>query len=292
VTYELKLIDDALATLGEGPCWDAVSQLLYWVDIVEKRVYVYDPAKQTKRMIQLELSPGTIVPRKSGGVALAMDRGFYALDLETEELTLLADIPTEPVGNRFNDGKCDAAGRFWAGTMPLAGSEPDGSLYSLEQDHSVRHQLGGIRCSNGIAWNADNTVMYYIDSLTRQVEAFDFNLDTGEIGNRRSVIRIPEGEGLPDGMTIDSDGMLWVAQWDGHKVSRWNPHSGERLEEIPLPAARVTSCTFGGEQLDELYITTARNGLSEDALAETPHAGGLFKIKTNVRGTVNYAFNG
>jgi sugar lactone lactonase YvrE len=292
MTYELQLIDDALATLGEGPCWDAVSQLLYWVDIVEKRVYVYDPAQQTKRMIQLELSPGTIVPRKSGGVALAMDRGFYALDLETEQLTLLADIPTEPAGNRFNDGKCDAAGRFWAGTMPLAGSLPDGSLYSLEQDHKVRHHLGGIYCSNGIAWNADNTVMYYIDSLTRQVEAFDFNLETGEIGNRRSVIRIPEGEGLPDGMTIDSDGMLWVAQWDGHKVSRWDPHSGERLEEIPLPAARVTSCTFGGEQLDELYITTARNGLSEDALAETPHAGGLFKIKTNVRGTVNHAFNG
>ncbi|WP_308639576.1 SMP-30/gluconolactonase/LRE family protein [Paenibacillus silvisoli] len=289
---QLQLIDDAKATLGEGPCWDRVNGVLYWVDIIEKKVHVYNPLLNSKRVIQLEQCPGTIVPRKSGGVVLAMDRAFYALDLMTERLTLLAGIPNEPAENRFNDGKCDAAGRFWAGTTPLADIEPTGSLYCLEADLNVRHAFGGVVCSNGIAWSPDDKTMYYIDSLTREVEAFDYNAASGEIDGRRTVIKLPEGEGLPDGMTIDSEGMLWVAQWDGYKVSRWNPQNGERLEIIPVPAARVTSCTFGGEKLDELYITTARNGLSDQALAEQPLAGGLFKIKTHVSGAANHPFVG
>lgn len=289
---QLELVIDAKATLGEGPCWDHNRQLLYWVDIIEKKLHIYDPVRKTNRTIHLPQYPGAVVPRKSGGVVLAMNRGFYALDLYTEQLTLLASVTNEPKNNRFNDGKCDAAGRFWAGTMPLEGSEPTGNLYCLDVNLNVRHVLGGIYCSNGIAWSADNKTMYYIDSPTRQVVAFDFNLSSGVIENKRVVVTIPEGEGLPDGMTIDSEGMLWVAQWDGYKVSRWNPQNGKRLEIISVPAARVTSCTFGGENLDELYITTARMGLDEKTLSKQPLAGGVFRVKTNVKGMENYVFNG
>jgi sugar lactone lactonase YvrE len=290
---KLELVIDAKAALGEGPCWDSEKQLLYWVDIMGKKVHVYNPKENTNRTISVDGYPGAVVPRKSGGLVVAMNQGYYALDLETEQLTLLASPENEPKTNRFNDGKCDASGRFWAGTMGMGSSEPAGNLYFLDQDLKITHLLDGIGTSNGIAWSGDNKTMYYIDSPTKQVVAFDFDLSSGGIKNKRVVVNIPEGEGVPDGMTIDSEGMLWVAQWGGYKVSRWNPHTGERLEIISVPVERVTSCTFGGENLDELYITTAGGGsLSEEELEKQPHAGGVFRIKVGVKGTINYAFNG
>jgi sugar lactone lactonase YvrE len=288
----LELVIDAKALLGEGPCWDKEAKLLYWVDIIENNVHIFDPLLNRNRTIPALGNPSAVVPRKSGGVVLAMNRSFYALDLQTDQPTFLAGPPDEPTSNRFNDGKCDAMGRFWAGTMPFKGSDPTGSVYCLDVDLTVRHMFGKVRCSNGIAWSPDNTTMYYIDTPTKQVVAFDYHLASGMITNKRVVVSIPDGEGIPDGMTIDSEGMLWVAQWEGYKVSRWDPRDGTRLQVVPVPVARVTSCTFGGDQLDELYITTARIGLDENELVKQPHAGGVFKIKTNVRGVENYPFKG
>jgi sugar lactone lactonase YvrE len=284
MNIEARLELDAKATLGEGPCWDARRRLLYWVDIEEGMLHIYDPARREDRAINLRQPIGSVVTRKSGGVLLALKHGFYALDPETETLEHLRDPEAHLPENRFNDGKCDPAGRFWAGTVAKGAAPGGGSLYCLGADLTVDKKVEGASISNGLAWSSDERVMYYVDSLTRAVSTFDYDKASGEIANRRVVIRIPGVMGLPDGMSIDEEGMLWIALWDGAMVGRWNPASGKLLGEIPLPVSRPTSCVFGGENLDELYITSARYGLDEMALAEQPLAGGIFKCKPGIRG--------
>lgn len=283
---DLQLIWDGKATLGEGPVWDHRTGQLIWVDIVGKRVHLFTPADGTKRTIQLDQLIGAAVPRKQGGLVLAMENGFHLLDLETEIVTPLSDPESDRPNNRFNDGKCDLAGRFWAGSMAKSDGGVTGSLYCLEVDGTVRTiEDRCIKVSNGLGWNLDNTIMYYIDSPTRQVVAYDYEHETGTITNPRTVVTIPEGEGFPDGMSVDSEGMLWIAQWGGWQVSHWNPVTGEKLGSIPVPVERTSSCTFGGENLDELYITTASVEMSDEDWEKQPHAGGLFRVKLNVKGT-------
>jgi sugar lactone lactonase YvrE len=292
MTESLKLAVDVKATLGEGPCWDALNQVFYWVDVEQMKLHIHDPKTQTNRFIQFLQKVSAVVPRASGGVILAMQNGFYSLDLETEVLTAIMDPEAEIAGNRFNDGKCDAVGRFWAGTMSVTDDPEQGALYCLDSDHSCRMAADHISVSNGIAWSPDNQIMYYIDSLTRQVAAFDYDLSTGSASNKRVVITIPEDGGLPDGMTSDEEGMLWVAQWDGWQVARWNPHTGELLEVIRVPVAKVTSCSFGGDHLDILYITTASVDIGPEGDPEQPLAGSVFAIKTKVKGAPTFAFAG
>ena len=223
---------------------------------------------------------------------LALKNGFASFDLETEQLTLIADPETHLPGNRFNDGKCDAAGRLWAGTMGIEPKSASGHLYSLHPDLTVHRHLDNLTISNGLAWSLDHQTMYFIDSPTQQVVAFDFNLEMGTLSNQRVVIEIPKEAGLPDGMTIDSDGKLWIALWGGSQVAQWDPVSGQCLRQIPVPASQVASCAFGGPNLDVLYITTARIGLSPTDLATQPQAGGLFKTQPGVRGVPAYEFTG
>ncbi|CAG7654411.1 SMP-30/gluconolactonase/LRE family protein [Paenibacillus allorhizosphaerae] len=289
---EAELIIDAKASLGEGPCWDAENGLLYWVDILGHRVHIYDPATNRDRSIDVGQMVSAVVKRASGGFVIAAKNGLYFLDPQTEELILITDPESGIPGNRFNDGKCDPAGRFWAGTMSMSGGKPAGSLYRLDSDGTLIKMMEGVACSNGLAWSPGRGTMYYIDSPTRQVTAMDYDVSTGRIGNRRAVITLPPGEGVPDGMTTDSEGMLWVAQWGGWKVSRWNPYTGERLETVSVPAAQVTSCAFGGPELNELYITSARTGLSESDLAQQPSAGGVFRWKSKVKGMPAFAYGG
>ncbi|MFE5322504.1 SMP-30/gluconolactonase/LRE family protein [Paenibacillus sp. NPDC056579] len=288
----LELVLDAKATLGEGPCWDQRSGLLYWVDIKENAVHAYDPHQGTNRTVHLDQMVGAAVARESGGLVLALQHGFHLLDMTTEQLTFLADPEKELTDNRFNDGKCDAAGRFWAGTLSFEEKEPVAALYCLETDGTVRQALDGVIVSNGLGWSPDGRTMYYVDSMTRKVSAFDFEVETGRLSGRRTIVTIPEGGGFPDGMAVDEEGMLWVAQWDGWQVSRWNPSTGEQIGAIRVPAARVTSCAFGGPNNDELYITTARTGLSEESLAGQPLAGGLFRVKPGVAGLPTYRYGG
>lgn len=289
---DLELVVDAKATLGEGPSWDAEKQCLYWVDIEERKVHIYDPRQNADRTIDVPQRVGAVAPRQSGGLVAALHDGIYGLDTENGQVTLLARPPVPSQDVRFNDGKCDAAGRFLAGTMSMSGVPNAGSLYHLDASLSLRTLVERVTVSNGLAWSPDNRILYYIDSPTKQVMAYDYDLQTGSLGSPRVVVRIPEGEGVPDGMTADAEGMLWVAQWDGYRVSRWNPHTGERMATIQVPAARVTSCVFGGEGLDELYITTAATGLTEQQRKEQPLAGGLFRIKTGVKGAPTFTFGG
>lgn len=290
---DLKPVNSIRAKLAEGPCWDERNQLLYWVDILNKEVHIYDPCSQTDREIDVGQLVGAVVLRKNGGAVVALERGFWFLDTDSGKLVPAATDVENIEGNRFNDGKCDAAGRFFAGSCTLPKHEPFSSLYCLEPDCSVRKVFGNVTISNGISWSPDNRTMYYIDTPARVVMAYDYDLGNGSVTNGRIAVRIPENGGGPDGMTTDEQGMLWVAQWDGWQVSRWDPNSGRMLESIPLPVARVSSCIFGGPQMDELYITTAKpEPWDTEALENQPYAGGIFRVKVNTRGLPSYRFNG
>jgi len=289
---DVEWILDAKATLGEGAVWDARRQVLYWVDIEAGRLHEFDPATGGNRTFELGQRVGAVVPRARGGVMLAMERGFASLDLGSGAIRFWADPEAHLPSNRFNDGKCDPQGRFWAGTISLDRQPGAAGLYCLEPDGTVRTMLRGVTNSNGIAWSLDHDTMYYIDTPTLQVTAFDYDPRTGNITRPRPVVTIPPDSGKPDGMTIDAQGMLWIALWDGGCVTRWDPRTGRLLERVAVPARRVTSCAFGGPDLGDLYITTARVGLTERELAEQPGAGGLFRVRPGVRGVPAFEFQG
>ena len=289
---EAELALDAKVLLGEGPWWNAKSQQLYWVDIEGNAFHVFDPTSGSDRKIDVGEMIGCAVGMRSGGVLLALQHGFFKLDLNTESLTAIADPESHLPENRFNDGKCDSAGRFWAGTTRIQHDEPSGFLYRLDPDLNVHRKLDDVWISNGLAWSLDDKTMFYIDSPTGEVVAFDFHAPSGEITNERLVIEIPEEGASPDGMTIDEEGMLWIALWDGWRVIRVNPADGQIIGEVRLPVARPTSCCFGGANLDELYITTASTRMPADELAKQPLAGGIFRCKPGMRGLPMVEFAG
>ena len=284
-TTSADLIFDARATLGEGAIWDSRNQALLWIDILGKKFWRTTEAHTAFEVGQFV---GTIVPRQRGGVALALHRGFAFYDLATQKLTPICDPEDNRPELRFNDGKCDPAGRFWAGTMPVGDGGPIGSLFCLDADLHVDRKVTEVSCSNGIAWSLDHKTLYYIDTPLQRVDAFDYDVATGFITNRRVAITVPKAFGYPDGSTIDADGMLWIAHWDGSRVTQWDPRTGKLLQTIPLPVSRVTSCAFGGPRLDRLYITSAAIGTKPDE----KHAGGLFCVDAGVKGVPAYEFLG
>jgi len=290
----VELVLDAKARLGEGAVWDADRQRLYWVDIEGHAVHAFDPATGRNQSFALGDSVGTVVPRAKGGVALTLGRAFATLDLETRRLSVLAEPDEEKArrGNRFNDGKCDPRGRFWAGTMAVSEAPAAGGLYRLDPDGSVHRMLERVSISNGIVWSLERDLMYYIDTPTREIAVFDYDDATGAIANRRVAARFPAGHGWPDGMTMDAEGLLWVAEWDGACVSRWDPATGKLVRRIKIPVRRVTSCAFGGPDLEELYVTTAWSRLDPDQRRAQPQAGGLFRVRPGVKGVPAFSFAG
>ncbi|MET6996012.1 SMP-30/gluconolactonase/LRE family protein [Chitinophaga defluvii] len=289
-----KVVLDHTCLLGEGPVWDAASQSILWVDIEQGEIHRFSPEQKVHKTMKIGQMVGAIAPRASGGLIAALQGSFATVDMEKQTLHPIIDPEIHLPDNRFNDGKCDPAGRFWAGTMDyISGKKGAGSLYTLHTDMSVVTRIEGVSCSNGLAWSADHRTLYYIDTPTQQVVAYDYDPESGDIRNKRVVITIPASSGYPDGMTIDTDGMLWVACWDGWRVSRWDPSTGKLLQDILLPAAKITSCTFGGPGLRDLYITSAKTGLNAQQLKEQPLAGSLFVIKnTGFTGHLPFAFKG
>lgn len=268
------------AELGEGPVWDARSGRLAWVDILGRRIHLTDPESGATESIEVPQDIGAIAPRGAGGFVAALQDGFWVIgDGEPQRL---ATVPEARPGLRFNDGKCDLAGRFWAGTMAYDEAEGAACLYRLDTDGTVQRVLDGVTISNGMAWSGDDVTMYYIDSPTQRIDAFSYEPATGEINDRRTVVRIPAELGSPDGLTIDADGGLWVALWGGSAVHRYLDGRLDRV--IEMPVRRPTSCAFGGADLDELYVTSAWKGLTADARRAEPLAGALFRIRPGVRG--------
>lgn len=284
-------ISELRAILGEGPVWH--QHKLYWVDIEGRKVIIYDPRTATEHIIDLPERVGCVWPCANSDTLLCgLQSGFASLDPATGSLAALNDPESNLPSTRFNDGKCDPLGRLWAGSMDMDENAPIGSLYMLDHDQQVTRQWPNVTVSNGLAWDPDGKTFYYIDSPTRQVAAFDYDPASGTLTNRRTIVTIPDGEGFPDGMTIDAEGNLWIALWQGWGIVRYNPKSGERLSKLNLPVEKVTSCTFGGPGLNELYITTARIGLDSAAAAAQPDAGALFRIETSTTGIPTVPFRG
>jgi sugar lactone lactonase YvrE len=286
---DVELVLDAQATVGEGPAWDRHAQRLVWVDIIGCQVHLYDPVTGTDRSIDLDQHVGAAVPRAAGGLMLALRSGFGILDLESETVEMVADTESDVAENRMNDGKCDRTGRFWAGTMNYSETGNAGSLYRVDHDHSVVRVLSRVGLSNGLGWSPDDRLMYYIDSLASTVSVYDFDAESGAIASGRPLIRVPAEQGVPDGMTVDDEGCLWVAFWGGRAVRRYSA-DGSLLQEVALPVHQVTSCAFGGDDLGDLYITSATRGLSAADLEGQPGAGGVFRCRPGVTGPPAYAY--
>lgn len=287
---DAELAIDAQASLGEGPCWDANVGVLWWVDIDGERVHRYDPKTGADTSVAVGQPVGAVVPRASGGLVLAVRDGFATLDPASGKIDALVDVDKANAITRFNDGKVDSHGRFWAGTMGFQ-VEPDaGAFYRLDPDLTVTTVLKTVTVSNGLGWSPDDRTMYYIDSLAYTVDAFDFDVNSGGLSNRRTLVEIRGADGLPDGMAVDVDGYLWVAIAYGSCVRRYAP-DGTLDGELRLPASIITSCAFGGPDLGDLYITSMSSGLGENVIEKT-HAGGLWRFRPGVKGLPTNAFAG
>jgi sugar lactone lactonase YvrE len=289
---EAELVLDTKSELGEGAIWNYKTGELYWVDITGKILNIYNPSTGNNKEMFTGQMVGTVVPAESGKVLVALQNGIYSLDPQTGTKNLIVDPEENLPNNRFNDGKCDPAGRFWAGTMSTAGEKNAGALYRLDADSVIHKMIDKVSVSNGIVWSPNHSRMYYIDTPTQKVMGYDYDNKTGDISNPKVAVEVPVEMGSPDGMTIDAAGNVWVALWGGSAVGCWNPETGELIRTIKVPAKNVTSCAFGDADLGTLYITTARQSTSNEDLKKFPGAGGVFKIKPGVKGIEACFFKG
>jgi len=293
--FEVKAVVDGAKNnviLGEGAIWNHLTQELVWIDMRGMRVFFYNPSlSEDKRLRWISLSHyvSAAIPKKDGGMVLAMQNGFCELSSKVVEkanqnksqsITIPRPLPNaDPEAhlpnNRFNDGKVGPDGRFYAGTMSLKEESKAGWVYSLDQDYKVHKLFGPVSISNGLIWTKDTKTFYYVDSPLRRLDAFDFDIKTSKLSNHRVAIEFPPEFAIPDGITIDTEDNVWIAHWEGARVSRWNPRTGKLLLTIPLPTTRITSVAFGGPKLNDLYITSASFGLD---WSKEPLAGSLFVI--------------
>jgi sugar lactone lactonase YvrE len=269
--------------LAEGPYWHAGRKSFFWVDIDGKKFHEYNWVTGKVNEWKLDYRVSLIAESNySHHLLLGVQGGLISFNLDNSTFEWLRDIEKEIPMNRTNDGGCDPYGRLWIGTMHREFHKGKGSLYSVEHDLSIKKRLDNVTISNGIVWSQDGTKMYYIDSPTKTIQCFLFNNETGDLQFEKIAIRINEGS--PDGMCMDEEGMLWIAQWDAFGVYRWNPGTGKLLDRIELPVPQVSSCAFGGENMDQLFITTARENMDEETLKKYPLSGNVFIAKPGVKG--------
>jgi sugar lactone lactonase YvrE len=288
---EAELILNAHAKLGEGAIWDTLTERLYWVDIEGCKFNIFDPVSLENIVYATNKRIGTVVPVDTHSVLVALQDGIAFIDLSngTMRYHIATDVHKSH-NKRFNDGKCDPKGRFWVGTLSMDGVPEVSSLYCIDHKLSIEEKIAGVTISNGIVWNFDSTAMYYIDTPTKKIVKYDFDLQSGQISNPEVVIQIENNMGFPDGMAIDSEGMLWIALWDGFCVARYNPQNGELMQKVNVPAPKVTSCAFGGENFDRLFITTASVEMTDDELTRYPASGGIFVANVNIKGAPTHRF--
>ena len=290
-TIEADLELDVRAELGEGPVWDPRAGCLYFVDILRGHVHRYDPVTRSTRIYQVNQSVGAVALSAGDDPVLAVRDGFARLDLASGRVSMVAELEARAPDLRMNDGTCDAAGRFWAGTTALDERPGAGALYRLDLDGTVATMLRPVTISNGIDWTDDGRLMYFVDSATQSIDMFDVDPATGSISNRRVFVRIAADAGVPDGLTLDADGCVWVALWGGSAVHRYTPDAAlDRI--VHLPVTHPTSCAFGGADLRDVYITTAAIALDAAARSRQPHAGGLFRCRPGSTGRPPHRFKG
>ena len=273
---DLEVVVDGRALLAEGPVWDARDGSLLWVDILRREVHRYDGDDRV--VARLADTVGAVAVRSRGGLVAATGMGVALLDGAATEW-----IATVDRGDRMNEAKCDPAGRLWAGTLTNEHRPGASGLYRLDERRRVEPVLEDVTLSNGIGWSPDGCTMYYVDTPTEAVDAFEFDPATGAISGRRPFVDLHDVPGRPDGLTVDAEGAVWVAMARGWAVRRFLP-DGSPDTVVDVPAFKVTSCTFGGPALDELYVTTACFGLDERELAAQPHAGAVFRCRPGVTG--------
>jgi len=278
--------------LGEGPIWHPDEGAMYWIDIDERKIFRFYPSTEKLESFDVETRVTALAMRASGGFVTATDKGLAYWDTQTQQLSFIADPEADNPSARFNDGAVDRQGRFWAGSMnEVDFVTPDGSLYRLDPDGSIHTMEVEIPLSNGIGWSPDDKTMYFTDSTRQVIWAYDYDPATGTISNRRPFVQVSREGVLPDGLTVDSEGYVWSAQWGAGNVTRYDP-TGNVDRVIRLPAQQITCPAFGGENLDELYITSAWTGLSQGERVKQPLAGALFRIKVGVKGLAEPKFAG
>ena len=279
--------------IGEGPLWHQDEQALYWVDFKENQhIHRWSPGTGQHQVFATEIPVTALGIRASGGFIAATGKGLAFWNLSTKEFDFLSNPEAHQPHIRFNDGAVDRRGRFWAGTMNDKNEQsPDGSLYRFDPNGSVHTMEKGLTVSNGLGWSPDDRTMYFTDTFRFVIYSYDFDLASGSVTNRRPFVLTCQDDGFPDGLTVDSQGFVWSAFWGGWKVVRYDP-SGKIERVIGLPVQNPTSCAFGGENLDELFITSANIGLNEQQRIEQPLAGDLFRVRTGIKGIAEAKFAG
>jgi len=283
IQSDVEVAVEANARLGEGPIWDPGASCLYFVDILAGKVHRFDPAAASSTEFAIGQSVGAVALTERDDLVLAVRDGFARLDLRTGAVRMIALVEADRPDHRMNDGACDPIGNFWAGTMALDERPGAGSLYRLNRDNSVDTMLTPVTISNGLDWSDDSRTMYFVDSPTRSVDLFDFDPETGALSSRRPLVRIAREDGMPDGLTLDAEGCVWVALWGGGAVRRYGP-DGRLDAVVRLPVTHPTSCAFGGPDFRDLYITSAAGHASDDERRRQPHAGAVFRCRPGPAG--------
>ena len=282
-TIVAELAAQLECNVGEGPFWNAAEQKLYFVDIVNKQVKIYSPATQSVETVQFEQEISAVFLDQKSELIVAARDGIFTASRDGVLETLLAPIKIEDPSIRTNDAKCDSHGRMWVGTMAFDFTEGAAALFTFDSK-VLKEVVPDLTVSNGIGWSLDQKTMYFIDSVTKRVDIFDVDLELGELKNRRVFVSLVDGDAFPDGLTTDEDGGVWVALFGGGEVRRFDA-DGNLSHVVELPVRQVTSCCFGGEDMSELFITTAHNGMDSDALIKEPLAGSLFRARTSFKGS-------
>lgn len=277
--------------LAESPMWSVNRNCLFWVDIEGKTLNEFYWESGNLKQFSLPQRVGFLAEAGDDQVILGLQEGLAFFDLTSQELTWLQDVEKEQENQRCNDGKCDSQGRLWFGTMDIAAKPGAGSLYSFNPQEGLQRNLDGLGIPNGITWSLDNEKLYHIDSTSRTIKSYLFDPSQGRIIFEKIAVQVPEKFGLPDGMTIDEEGMLWVAHWGGFGVYRWDPNTGQMLSKIDLPVPQVSSCAFGGDAYEYLFITSASIHLTRRELDKYPLSGSVFVVNTGVKGFPSNEFS-
>ncbi len=288
----VQLLLDARALLGESPFWHAAEARLYWVDIEGRKIHRTDPATGADKVMEVAEQVGCIAPRAGGGLVAALENGCALIDgwgaaPRAFGPAVLADKPEQ----RFNDGRVDAAGRLWVGSLTSDKANPTATLYRLDRDGSLSEVFGGITTSNGAAFSPDGRTFYHADTPTHAIRAFDVDLAAGTLANGRIFHQFAFGNGRPDGAAVDAEGCYWSALWDGWRVVRLSP-TGELLQTVELPVQRPTMIAFGGADLQTAFVTSAGKNLTDEEREAQPHAGGVFTFRVDTPGLPQPVFEG